>query len=47
MEVAEWLTGDGDVVAAELVNECSVHITVPRSKEWRRKGFDCAVAEEA
>lgn len=39
MEAAEWLTGEGEVVAAALVNECSVQMTVPRSNEWRRKGF--------
>ena len=39
MEAAEWLTGDGDVVAAALVNECSVQMVVPKSNEWRRKGL--------
>jgi len=46
VEVAEWLlTGEGEVVAAAVVNECSVHMTVPRSNEWRRNGLDWAEAE--
>jgi len=47
VEVAEWLTGDGEVVAAELVNECSVQMTVPRSNEWRRKGFPAEAEDDA